>query len=90
MDTLGLCVLYFAFPIDFLEFFIGLGEHSTFTDGIFKGIKTDLKEAKEMWLWNCTALCRCSFFFKTRSDASMKVIINKKEHISREAKYIHT
>lgn len=22
------------------------------------------------------------FFFKTRSDASMKVIVNKKEHIS--------
>ena len=30
------------------------------------------------------------FFFKTRSDASMKVIVNKKEHISLEAKYIQT
>lgn len=46
MDTLWFYISYFAFPIDFLEFFIGLGEHSTFTDGLFKGIKTDLKEAK--------------------------------------------
>ena len=57
----------------------------------FKGIKTDLKEAKDTWLWNCTALCRCSScFFETSSDASMKVIINKEEHISWEDKYIHT
>lgn len=82
MDTLWFYISYFAFPIDFWEFFIGLGEHSTFTDGLFKGIKTDLKEAK--------GDAAFFFFFKTRSDASMKVIINKKEPISWEDMYIHT
>lgn len=58
MDTLWFYISYFAFPIDFWEFFIGLGEHSTFTDGLFKGIKTDLKEAKG----------DAAFFFFLRQD----------------------
>ena len=37
MDTLSFNGLYFAFPIDLFELFIGVGKDNAFTDGILRG-----------------------------------------------------